>query len=147
VAYFGQEMIYFTERALASPRRDEILDAAVEALRRVEGVGFAGRRDRLAGGCDARPHPDAAVCRSLDAQRSGELYVMPAEDAIFDNKDDDLTVHGSAHAHDTTVPVIVWGPGIRAEVRPEIVVPRRVAATLAWLLGVPPPDKALLPSL
>jgi arylsulfatase A-like enzyme len=50
------------------------------------------------------------------------------------------TDHGSVYAYDRRVPFIVAGPGVRRGWSPTPVDVRDVAATLAFLLGVPPPD-------
>jgi len=52
------------------------------------------------------------------------------------------TTHGSPHAYDTHVPLLVYGPGIRPGVRTERVTPQATAAILARGLGVAPPAGA-----
>jgi hypothetical protein len=50
------------------------------------------------------------------------------------------TDHGSVYSYDRRVPFIVAGPGVKRGPSPIPVDVRDVAATLAYLLGVPPPD-------
>ncbi len=51
------------------------------------------------------------------------------------------TTHGTPHPYDTLVPLIVYGPGVRAGVRDDAVTPLAAAPILARALGVkPPPD-------
>lgn len=50
------------------------------------------------------------------------------------------TDHGSVYSYDRRVPFIVAGPGVKRGPSPVPVDVRDVSATLAYLLGVPPPD-------
>jgi hypothetical protein len=52
------------------------------------------------------------------------------------------TVHGSPHAYDTHVPLLVFGPGVRPGVHREEVPPAVIAAIFAKALGISPPSKA-----
>ena len=52
------------------------------------------------------------------------------------------TKHGTPYAYDREVPAIVVGPGVRPGVYDDPVSQRRVAGTLATLLGLPPPGYA-----
>lgn len=50
------------------------------------------------------------------------------------------TDHGTPYTYDRRVPFIVAGPGVRKGRYAVVVDPRDAAATLAFMLGVPPPD-------
>jgi arylsulfatase A-like enzyme len=50
------------------------------------------------------------------------------------------TDHGSVYSYDRRVPFIIAGPGVKRGPSPIPVDVRDVAPTLAYLLGVPPPD-------
>ena len=51
------------------------------------------------------------------------------------------TFHGSPYSYDTSVPLVVYGPGVRAGVRSDAVIPQAAVPILAHALGVqPPPD-------
>ena len=52
------------------------------------------------------------------------------------------TTHGSAHAYDTHVPLLVFGPKIHAGVREDRVTPQAIASILAHALNIPPPTAA-----
>jgi hypothetical protein len=55
------------------------------------------------------------------------------------------TTHGTPHPYDTHVPLLVYGPGVRAGVRQEAMTPQAVAAILAHGLGVSAPARAEAP--
>jgi hypothetical protein len=57
------------------------------------------------------------------------------------------TTHGTPHAYDTHVPLLVFGPGIAPGVRGDAVTPLAAAPILARALGVKPPAgcKAAVP--
>jgi arylsulfatase A-like enzyme len=139
----------FAHRFAALPDRvrDRALDAAAAAAAGVEGIAIAARTDRVAGACDPRPDPEAMVCRAIDRERSGDIYVAARAGSMILDIDRDPIAHGSANPDDTTVPVIVWGPGIPARRVSAPVSTLQVAPTLAGLLGVPPPPAATAPPL
>ncbi|HKB36950.1 MAG TPA: hypothetical protein VKD72_10880, partial [Gemmataceae bacterium] len=49
------------------------------------------------------------------------------------------TTHGTPHAYDTHVPLLVYGPGVRTGVRKDLVTPQAVVPILAHSLGIKPP--------
>lgn len=113
--------------------------AVAAAVRAVPGVGdaFAWRDVAVEG-----PHADA-IRLSLDEERSGDVYVMRAEDALYSYSDSpgQGTSHGTPFRDDTDVPFLAWGVGVNPGPG-EVVDVRQVAPTAARLLGVPPPDAA-----
>ena len=52
------------------------------------------------------------------------------------------TTHGSPHSYDTHVPLLVYGPGVRAGVRDDAVTPQAAVPILAHGLGIKPPADA-----
>src|SRR5262249_46356444 len=96
----------------------------------------------LRGNCDTRPAPEAAVCLSLDPERSGDLFVVPQPGSMIHDSDHDSITHGSPNDDDTTVPVIVWGPRVPAGRVEGAASALQVAPTLAKLLGIAPPPAA-----
>lgn len=136
-------------RALPRARRDALLDAVVEAVRRAPGVGRADRADALAGDCDRRAaDDDRALCHGVHPERSGEVVYSPAEGAVLHKASwVDAVAHGSLHAYDRDVPVVLVAPGLAAGRRAEVASMLQVAPTLAALLGVPPPAQAAAPAL
>lgn len=122
-------------------RADEALRArAVEALRAHlttrPGVGFVFDR-REAPQLRASDDPiEHAIGLGMDEQASGDVYVLPSRGSVVDDTATLGTAHGSPFDYDREVPVLVAGPGVAHGVVHEPVEQRRVAATLAHLLGV-----------
>jgi hypothetical protein len=121
---------------------DAELDAMVERVRAVPGIGGAWRTDRLTGGCAARPEPERSVCWSIDPERAGDIYFAPAAGSIIYSKEFDPTTHGSPNPDDVYVPVMLLAPGVASGRSDDEVSILRVAPTLAALLGVNAPPAA-----
>jgi len=144
VAEYVQPYLYLREAALAPAVRARALAAAVAGLQGLPGVGAAYRCDEAVAW---RQDPDAtrrAVALSIDPRVAGELYLVPANGAVVDERMPvgHGTSHGSPWARDQEVPVLVAGPGVRqGEIAGRVEFPR-TAATLAALLGVVAPEHA-----
>lgn len=145
----GYDLLYMTPKFLAldAAKKDATLDAIVAALRAVAGVGFSGRADKLSGDCDRRPALDALYCRSVDAERTGEILYGPAAGWVVMLPPFDATAHGSANDPDRFVPALIKAPGLEPGRSTAPASTLSVAPTLAALLGVPPPDGATAPPL
>jgi predicted AlkP superfamily pyrophosphatase or phosphodiesterase len=74
-----------------------------------------------------------ATALSYYPGRSGDLIVIPKENWIMGAV---VTTHGTLNPYDQRVPIVLFGTGIRAGVRPEAVTPADIAPTLAALAGV-----------
>lgn len=73
--------------------------------------------------------------------RAAALFVRQKPRVVFlDNRDKRGSDHGAPYTYDRRVPLLVAGPGVRRGRYAQPVDPRDVAATLAFLLSVPPPD-------
>jgi hypothetical protein len=143
--------VYLTDaaRALDATRRRALHDALVAELRATPGVAGVYDARTPPRRCAAGDGLDALVCRSIAPGASGsgaELFVAVADGWFFDP---DIVVgkgasHGSAYAHDRTVPFVVRAPGRvaagRAIAAP--LSPASFSATAAHLLGVTPPPAA-----
>jgi predicted AlkP superfamily pyrophosphatase or phosphodiesterase len=55
------------------------------------------------------------------------------------------TTHGTPHDYDTHVPLLIYGPGVKAGVRTEQVTPLATVPILAKTLGIAPPDNVKVP--
>ncbi|MCB9671335.1 MAG: alkaline phosphatase family protein [Alphaproteobacteria bacterium] len=121
-------------------RRDEAAKAAAAAVGAVPGIATAQAWRQGVEGPFAE-----AILASVDPERSGDVYVMRAENALFGSRADVGTSHGTAFPHDTDVPFLLLGPRV-VPGEPSWVDARRVAPTLADLLGVPAPSAATLPA-
>jgi predicted AlkP superfamily pyrophosphatase or phosphodiesterase len=129
-------------RNASQTERTTAMQAAVEAIRRVPGIGYADARGSLLGDCGTRLEIAALVCRSLHPARSGDIYFTAAPGSYASDSSRTGTSHGSPADHDRVVPIVVYGAGWPASRRDEPVDVLQVAPTLAALLGIDPPVTA-----
>ena len=82
-----------------------------------------------------------AAALSHVPDRSGDLILAGKENWYFSPRSDgSATTHGTAHAYDRRVPVLVMGAGIRPGTYSQAASPADIAPTLAHLAGVPLPQ-------
>lgn len=139
--------VFFSAAMLAQPK-DELASATkrvLNALRSFPGIERVGRVADFLGNCDARKPQDRALCLTFDAERSGDLFYLPANGWILQDDDEPLaTAHGSMHDYDRLVPVIELAPGhtthAAATAPGGAEVPMtEIAATLAHWAGIRAP--------
>lgn len=147
VAAFVAPFVSLT--ASARSQRDQVLPLLLAELGKLDGIHAAfDARDgeRLRASADPI---ERAVGLSLDADAPGDAFVVPAEGWSVDP---DMAVgagtsHGAPWASENEVPALFWGPGVRHLRGNEVLDSRRVAPTIAALLGVPAPPSAREPAL
>jgi hypothetical protein len=141
---YSPPFVQLAAEARAQARFPEARDAALGALRRVPGIAAAfDARAAEAWRDDADPLR-RAVGRAVPPGGPGDLFIVSAPLSIYDEEVPvgHGTTHGSPWSYDAEVPVIFAGPGVdHVEVR-ERESARRIAATIAALLGVDPPAHA-----
>lgn len=139
--------VYLTDAALKSAGRDRetLIRKVVFALRSLPSMGRVERAADFEGHCETRKGDAFAICLALDPERSGEVFYMPAEGFVMEDDDAEVaTAHGSLHAYDRLVPVIVLGPN-RVPHAPlehpnaDNVPMAQIAPMLSRWLGVTPP--------
>jgi arylsulfatase A-like enzyme len=89
------------------------------------------------------PQEDPAVefaLNDFDAERSGDAFLVPRENALMHWDPARGTNHGTHHDYDTHVPLVFWGAGVRAGRHDDPSAPYDLAPTLAAVLGVAVPD-------
>jgi predicted AlkP superfamily pyrophosphatase or phosphodiesterase len=109
--------------------------ALVEAMAKLSGVARVLTADEVSSEA-ARASKDPqirATALSYYAGRSGDLIVIPKENWIMGAT---VTTHGTLHAYDQRVPILLFGAGIRPGIRSEPAMPADIAPTLASLVGV-----------
>jgi predicted AlkP superfamily pyrophosphatase or phosphodiesterase len=135
---FQSPHLWLDLEGLTEADRDVALEAARKSIASHEGVAGAWRSDRLRGGDDAFAQQMLAVRHE---GRTGQLFLRTRPRWFIDYSGEG-TDHGSPYAYDTRVPLFLVGSGV---VRGHFATerdPRDVAPTIAWLLGMPPPDAA-----
>lgn len=131
------------DRKLVAERRldfDAVAAAARDVLVAQPGIGAAYTRRELEGGSRAGAPFFEPMRRSWHREVSGDVQYVLRPHWMAGSS---AATHGSPHAYDTHVPILVWGPrwvrpgqvGGRVEVAD-------IAPTLARLLGVPAPASA-----
>jgi hypothetical protein len=147
---YGDGYVVLTPAARAHPEHAKIRQAILSELRNDPRVLIA--HDTLQP-LEGEMHGLAeAVANSLHPNASGDIFVVPRENVVpeIGLTPGAGTTHGSPWAYDTDVPLFLVGPGIPHQHIAERTDLRRIASTLALLLGVaaplpeaPPPLVAL----
>lgn len=141
--------IYLNHRLLAAKKLkpDDVAIALAEYLRKQDGILQAYTYEGLKAGLVGDDAISKWVLRSFHADRSGDVYVVLRPYHLIGSVSigDKLasgTTHGSPHAYDTHVPLLVYGPGIAGGKRTETVTPLHSAAIGAYFLGTKVPKDA-----
>jgi hypothetical protein len=114
-------------------------------LKKQDGILTAYTRTQLLQGVPADDAIGEAVLRSFHPERSGDVLPILKPYYLLSPVLDPGTTHGTPHTYDTYVPLLVFGPGVRAGVRKERVTPQAVVPILAHSLGIRPPATAEAP--
>ena len=130
---------------LKAGQKQKALSIAEEVLERTPGIESVYRLDEYN---NLRNSPDPFVQRmrlAIYPPRSGDLLVRHAPRMLFDFASDDPNAgegidHSAPYIYDARIPVFVRGTDVRRGRYAQMIDPRDVPATLAFLLGVPPPD-------
>lgn len=144
VEAFVPPFVYLSDAARQSPKRDLLTEKLIARLEAMEEV-FGAYDVREAAEWRGSENPfRSAVANSVDADAPGEIFVVPAEHYVFDEgfPTGYGTSHGTPWDYDREVPVLLWGNGITRASSTEPLEQRRVAATIAALLGIEPPPLA-----
>ncbi|MPY87152.1 MAG: hypothetical protein GEU99_04440 [Luteitalea sp.] len=108
-------------------------DAVTRAIEDVPGVGRVFRTDAVLRGEYGDDPVARLVRRSLHPDRNGEINLVPKPYWIIGATG---ATHGSAHAYDRRVPVMLMGHGIKAGRQLSPASPADLAPTLAMLTGI-----------
>lgn len=123
----------------------DVAKVAAEYLRKQPEVFRVFTRDDLARDFPESDPVGRRVKRSYYPARSGDLYVILKPYYLLSSPLALGTTHGTPHAYDTHVPLLVYGPGVKGGRRDEAVTPQAAAAIFARYLGVKPPATADFP--
>jgi hypothetical protein len=139
--------IYLSAAARARTPRDQqrAIAKIISALRSFPGLARVERTTDFAGRCEARTGDAFQICLALDPTESGEVFYLPARGWVLEERAERAaTAHGSLHAYDREVPLILLAPDRRPH--PPLAAPSnakilmvRVAPILARWLGVKSP--------
>lgn len=136
IAAYDHPYLYLSETGLR--RRAEAIPIIQETFNSMPGVRHA--YDPKNTPCTDDPLTQS-VCASFTSGFNGALYVLLESGTSIDEElgANAGTSHGTPWVHDTDVPFLVWGPGIRANRIAEPTPQSLVFATLCRLVGVQVP--------
>jgi predicted AlkP superfamily pyrophosphatase or phosphodiesterase len=132
---FNKPLIAQKQVAIAALSED-----ARAALLAEPGIAVAYTRSELESGSRAGAPYFNAMRKTWNRELSGDLQ-FALKPYWMMSSSSNMTTHGSPHAYDTNVPILVYGPKWvkpgRIDTRVEVV---DIAPTLAAMLDVPPPS-------
>jgi arylsulfatase A-like enzyme len=147
IAGYQSSGVYFT--AAGDARGEELSRAVTAALSDLPGIeGAYAFRDRAAL-AQSGSAVERLAAASMPAGVDADVLVVPAPgwfNAVYDVPGGGAN-HGTPWDYDSRIPVLMWGHGIGRAEGAEVADARRVAATLAAILGVPAPEGAMQPPL
>ncbi len=149
VAYVAP-FLYLSETVHAHPQRAHIFELTCRIITEQRGIAAAYAASDLQAAEDkSSDRLKHTAYLSIDPEKAGDIYVIPARYTVNDiNMVTGFgTNHGTPWEYDQQVPVLVVAEGIGPKRSTDRVDQRRIAPTLAALLGVSPPTTAVLPPL
>src|SRR5262249_10902054 len=122
----------------------EVAKTLAEWLKEQPGILRAYTRAQLLQDLPADDRLGEQVRRSFHPDRCGDLFVVLKPNYLFAGSYWTGTTHGIPHAHDTHVPLLVYGPKVQGSpsAAEEPVTPQAIAAIFARALGIAPPSSA-----
>ena len=118
--------------------QSRVEEALAKWLTEQPGIAKAYTRTGLTKGIAADDEIGRSVERSFYPDRCGDVVIVPKPYCLLNSR---LlgTFHGTPYRYDSCVPLVVYGPGVRAGVRGDAVIPQAAVPILAHALSVQPP--------
>lgn len=110
-------------------------------LRGQPDVETACTREELAGAKASASADARAIEASFHPDRCGDVVFVLQPYCLLGSDFARGTSHGTPHAYDTHVPLLVYGPGIQPGARLDAITPQACAPILAQALGIPAPPR------
>jgi hypothetical protein len=117
----------------------DVADVLAAHLRKQPSVLAVYTRKQIESGVNASDEIGQRVRKAYHPERCGDVaivmkpYYLPTTSATG-------TTHGSPHAYDTHVPLMIAGPGVPVGSTDEAITPQAVVPILSQLLGIAPPS-------
>lgn len=140
VASLSGNMLYLDHRKVKAKGHTVAAAAARLAAWAVKQPGIQAALTRAALAAETDDPLVRQWRRSFHPDEAGDVMLVVKPGWYFSGKTG--TTHGSPHEYDTHVPLVVYGPGVKAGVRKGRVSPEAAAAVVARALGVAAPAKA-----
>jgi predicted AlkP superfamily pyrophosphatase or phosphodiesterase len=140
--YDSSGFLYLNYETMARNNADraEVRKFAAEVARGLPNIARVFTRDDLLRGEDAVDAVGRAAKLGFYGPRSADLVLLPEPYYMFSSPPG--TTHATPYSYDNHVPLIFYGPGIRAGLHYEAVTINDVAPTLAAILQVETPSGA-----
>jgi Type I phosphodiesterase / nucleotide pyrophosphatase len=137
VVFFDEPCLYVNRPVLARRGLDvEAVKLAVREWARTRpGVEAAWTNTEIVNGLPATAPHALEIARSFRADRSGDVVTILRPGWMWSYGREKGTTHGQPNDDDARVPLLAWGPGVRAGKYPGRVSPISIARTVAALLG------------
>lgn len=127
--------------AQLSPQR--VVDACIDELKKMEGVAWVAPAFRLAGPLPAdADEPLRLAWQAYHPRTAGDVYIGLKP---YWQESENTAGHGTAHTYDRHVPILLFGPGVRAGRYSTEADPIDIAATLSRLIGLEPAPAMVRP--
>jgi hypothetical protein len=135
---FVPPFVYLGPDAEKGARRDRVIAALLPALEAMPEVAAAYEVRSLLGRTADPDQQVRTAALSIHPEAGGDVFVVPQRWTVVDDGSPRGagTSHGTPYAYDQEVPIVVWGPGVASGTARAVVDQRRVAATIAVLLGL-----------
>jgi predicted AlkP superfamily pyrophosphatase or phosphodiesterase len=140
--------VYLNQRLLDSRGLDGavVARALADFLTKQDGVLRTFTRADLVRQLDPYDAIGRRMQKAYYPDRSGDVaVVLKPYDLELDPQYPSGTSHGTPHAYDTHVPLLVFGPNVKPGTRCDEVVPATIASIFARALGISPPARAEYP--
>ena len=136
VLRFEEPIGFYLNRWVLARRRldpEKVKSAIRDWLRRRPGIGAAYTNTEIANGLPASEPLALPIARSFRADRSPDVLVYLKPGWIF--RTEPGSTHGEPNDDDARVPLLAWGPGVRAGSWKIRVSPLSIAKTVGALFG------------
>ncbi|MFN7928792.1 MAG: alkaline phosphatase family protein [Blastocatellia bacterium] len=142
VSLFTYGNVFFDYAALAHRKAShvEVEQIASEAVLKLKGMAEAFTRTDILAGRLPRTRIANSVALGFNAERNGDLVLVPKPFWLFGEAGPLATTHGTPYSYDTHVPVIFYGAGIKAGLFTTPSSPLDIAPTLAAVLKIEQPS-------
>jgi predicted AlkP superfamily pyrophosphatase or phosphodiesterase len=146
IEYATTQWVYLNQNLIEALglKSPDVETALADFLSRQEGIDRALTRADLAKDFPDNDPIGQRVKRSYYPARCGEVAVVATPYCLLTTTTTG-TNHGTPHAYDTYVPLLIYGPGIKAGKRKDPVTPQATAAIFADAAGIKPPKMAAYP--
>lgn len=140
--------VYLNHKLIESMKlqNDDVANTLARFVERFNGIERCFTRADLERPADAYDAIGKRMKKAYHPDRSGDFAIVLRPYWLESDPEYATgTSHGSPHAYDTHVPLLVFGPNVVPGVRREEVVPATIASIFAKSLGIAPPAKAEYP--